>query len=88
MVLHTFVPVDPAINYIRNRLEQDINLHDRTSNSVSHIILLEFCLKNTYFLFQGRFCEQVQGAAMGSLLSPILAKVYIKAIKSTKQEDV
>ena len=35
--------------------------------SIPHITtLLEFCLKNTYFLFQGKYYEQVQGAAMGS----------------------
>ena len=25
------------------------------------ILLLEFCLKNTYFTFQGQFFEQVEG---------------------------
>ena len=33
--------------------------------------LLRFCLHNTYFSFQGQFCEQVEGAALGSPVSPI-----------------
>ena len=55
---------------------------------VEHIIsLLEFCLKTTYFQFQGRFFEQLQGAAMGSPISPIVANLFmedfeIKAINS------
>ena len=38
------------------------------------ITLLEFCLKNTYFLFQGKYYEQVHGAAMGSLISLLITK--------------
>ena len=42
-------------------------------------MLLEFCLKNTHFVFQGRFYEQTEGAAMGSPLRPIIANLYIEA---------
>ena len=42
------------------------------------ILLLEFCLKNTYFSFQGQFYEQVEGAAMGSPVSPIVANLYME----------
>ena len=41
-------------------------------------LLLQFCLKNTYFSFQGQFYEQVDGAAMGSLVSPIVANLYME----------
>ena len=44
-----------------------------------HLIsLLEFCLKTTYFQFQGRFFEQLQGAAIGSPITPIVAKLYME----------
>ena len=33
------------------------------------ISLLEFCLNNTYFVFQGRYYEQLVGAAVGSPIS-------------------
>ena len=73
----TYVPVDPAINIIRKRLELDQEFHLRTSMKVEQIIsLLEFCLKTTYFQFQDRFFEQLQGAAMGSPISPIVANLY------------
>ena len=41
------------------------------------ILLLEFCLKNTYVSFQGQFYEQVECVAMGSLLSLIVANLYM-----------
>ena len=47
--------------------------------TVNNIIcLLEFCLKNSSFLFQGRYYEQVEGAAMSSPISPILANLYFE----------
>ena len=58
--LFTSVPIDPAINIIKRRLELDQELHSRTTMKVEHIIsLLEFCLKTTYFQFQGRFYKQI-----------------------------
>ena len=45
--------------------------------SIEHIInLLEFCLRTTYFTFQGRFFEKLQGVAMGSPISSIVANLY------------
>ena len=45
------------------------------------ILLLEFCLKNTYFSFQDQFYEQVEGAAMGSPVSPIVANLYMEYLE-------
>ena len=33
---------------------------------------------NTYFLFQGKYYEQVQGAAMGSPISPLIANIFME----------
>ena len=41
-------------------------------------LLLWFCLKNTYFSFQDQFYEQVEGVAMGSPISPIVASIYME----------
>ena len=46
--LFTSVPVDPALNIIKDVLAKDHTLKERTVLAVSDIILLlEFCLKNT-----------------------------------------
>ena len=42
------------------------------------ILLLEFCLKNTYFSLQGQFYEQVEGVAMRSPVSTMVANLYME----------
>ena len=80
--MFTSVPVDPAINIIKDVLEKDHTLKERTVLAVSDIILLlEFCLKNTYFSFQDQFYEQVEGAAMGSPASPIVVNLYMEYLE-------
>ena len=80
--LFTSVPVDPALNIIKDLLVKDHTLKERTAMEVSDIILLlEFCLKNTYFSFQDQFYEQVEGAAMGSPVSPIGASLYMEYLE-------
>ena len=54
--LFTSVPVDPALNIIKDLLEKDDKLQDRTVISVHNIIeLLGFCLHNAYFSFKNKF---------------------------------
>ena len=80
--LFTSVPIDPSLNIIKDLLVKDNTLKERTVIEVVDIILLlEFCLKNTYFSFQGQFYEQVEGAAMGSPVSPIVANLYMEYLE-------
>ena len=47
--------------------------------TVKHITcLLDFCLKSTYFSFQGRFYEQTEGVVIGSPISPIVANLFME----------
>ena len=70
------VPIDPALIIIKDLLEKDDNLCNRTVLSVQNITELSgFCLHNTYFSFQDKCYEQVEEAAMGSPVSPIVANL-------------
>ena len=77
--LYTSIPIQPALKIIKKLLEEDTNLHHRTTMSVEHIYsLLEFCLTNTYFSFQDRLYEQKEGEALGSPSSPIVANLFME----------
>ena len=77
--LFTSIPVDPALKVIMDLLEKDPTLKERIVLPMEDItLLLEFCLKNMYFSFQGQFYEQVEGATMGSLVIPIIAYLYVE----------
>ena len=79
--LFTSVPIQPAFTIIEKLLEKDPGLQQRTSMTVKNIIcLLEFCLRSTYFTFQNQYYEQVEGAAMGSSISPIVANLYMEIL--------
>ena len=80
--LYTSIPIADALAVIQRRLEQDTELLRRTTWSTNNILkLLEFCLVNTYFLFDGQFFEQTKGAATGSPVSPIVANIYMEAFE-------
>ena len=80
--LFTSVPVEPSIQIIKKLLEEDRSLHLRTKMTVNQIsCLLDFSLKTTYFSFQGKFFEQVKGAAMGSPISPIVANLFMEDLE-------
>ena len=61
--LYTKVPVEEAIKIISNIT------NDETTNMV------KICLKSTYFTFQNKFYEQIDGVEMGSPLSPTVANI-------------
>ena len=87
--LFTSVTIGPAINIIKKHLEQDKELQQRTTMTVNNIIcLLELCLKNTYFLIQGRYYEQLEGAAMGSVISPLWQIYTLKILRPKSVEKI
>ena len=80
--LFTSVPTTKAILIIKQLLEEDQELQQRTTLSIENITsLLESCITSTYFSFQGKFYKQVEGAAMGSPLSPIVGNLYMESFE-------
>ena len=85
--LFTSVPIQPVLNIIHQRLTTDQDLKNRTSMTIKHIInLLEFCLNSTSFVFQGQYYQQMEGAAMGSPLSPIVANIFMEQFEKEALE--
>ena len=85
--LFTRVPVNEALLVISQRLQQDETLMDRTSIPIPDLCaLVELCLKSTYFQFGKSFYEQVEGAAMGSPLSPIVANIFLEDLETRALE--
>ncbi len=76
--LFTNVPIDEAVSVIRDKLQNDESLDERTCPSPECITeLLEVCLRSTYFRYNGNCYAQVDGAAMGSRVSAVVANLYM-----------
>ena len=79
--LFTNVPVNEALTIIGQKLEEDEFFEDRMNEGITRtdvVNLLQVCLKSTNFVFQGEFFQQMDGAAMGSPVSPIVANLYME----------
>ena len=82
--LFTSVPIDPALNIIKDLLVKDNTLKERTVMDVEDIILLlEFCLKNTYFSFQGQVLWTGWGCRHGFPSQPYCSQL-IHGVLRTK----
>lgn len=80
--LFTQVPVDKSLEIIHQKLQQDITLNSKTNLTAEQVRdLLSICLKTTYFLFDGVIYTQVEGAAMGSPVSPIVANLFMEWVE-------
>ena len=70
---------DDAIQVVRECLEKDGTLSERTDLSVDQIVeLVTICLKTTYFSYNNKFFLQQHGCAMGSAVSPIVVNLYME----------
>ena len=80
--LFTCVPINLALEIAQQRLEQDDTFSDRTFLTVDDIMsLLSLCLNATYFSFGGTFYKQVNGTAMGSPVSVVVANLVMEHIE-------
>ena len=79
--LFTSVPVDLALNIIKDLLVKDHTLKERTYGSWGHYSPIGSSVSKTYFSFQNQFYEQVEAAAMGSPISPIVANLYMEYLE-------
>ena len=82
--LYTTITIDQALLIIRDLLEHDEKLTDRTLLSPRQILdLLDILLRTTYFKFSGDFHQQTDGAAMGGPTSAIISEIYMQLLETT-----
>ena len=80
--LFTSIPVEESIRICETKLREDAKLSERTPMEVETIVkLLRFCLTNTSFLFQGKHYQQLDGVAMGSPVSPVIADIFMEDLE-------
>ncbi len=80
--LFTNTPIQETLDIVKERLQNDKTLKERTLLDVDDIIeLLKFVLNTTYFSFRGQIYQQKFGAAMGSPVSPIIANIFMEDLE-------
>ena len=83
--LFTNIPVQVTHDIMNRICTKHINL-TVMENFLEHtcfipktkISLLELVLNNCVFSFQGKFHQQLQGATMGTPVSPVIANIYME----------
>jgi len=80
--LFTNIPIEAALEVIKDKLETDDSWKDVTALEVEDIIeLLRFVLSTTYFVFRGQIYRQKFGTAMGSPVSPLVADLFMEFLE-------
>ena len=80
--LFTNVPLNRTIDIILKRIyEKDEIGSSITKNEIKKMLIL--CTKNVHFTFESRTYVQADGIAMGSLLGPVLADIFIFELENS-----
>ena len=81
--LYPSVPQEEAIRIIKEELEKDKKLKERTKMTVKHIIqLFRIYVNNTYFIFNGRIYRQINGLAIGASTSGFAADIFMERLEA------
>ncbi|XP_072017161.1 uncharacterized protein [Amphiura filiformis] len=80
VALFTSTPIDLTLHILKERLNEDKDLKNRTLLSTDDIIeLTKFCLATVaYFSYSGQIYRQCFGMAMGSPLSPLACNIFME----------
>ena len=86
--LFTSIPVEFALQAIKQKLSNDESWKKLTEFSLSQVlVLLELVLSTTYFMFRGKFYRQKFGAPMGSPISPGVADICMEVFEEDMLKD-
>ena len=77
------VPVPAALQVINSKISTCMNFTNVCKIPTEKFIkLLEFTITNCIFCFNKKFYKQLQGTAMGSPVSTVIANIYMEHIES------
>ena len=80
--LFTKIPINLAKSVACEQLTNDVTLSERTEMTINDIeIVLNICLKNTYFKFQEKFYQKIFGVPMASPISVTIANLVMEHIE-------
>ena len=76
--LYPSIPVKKALEVVRQKLEEDETLPERTPWSPAQIVeLLEICLETHFKTIDGRIFTQSDGTPIGKSISGPIAGIYL-----------
>ena len=85
MSLYTNIPVDHAIEVLKQLIQENIDLFPRKDLADFMIEMLEFVLKHNVMEYKQMVFKQIFGIAMGTPLAPVLANLYLAFLERTLQ---
>jgi len=78
IALYPSIPIEKALECVREKLKNDDTLADRTDWRVDDIIqLLSICLETHFKTIDGRIFTQIDGTPIGKSISGPLADIYM-----------
>ena len=83
--LYTNIPVDHAIEVLKQLIQENIDLFPRKDLADFMIEMLEFVLKHNVMEYKQMVFKQIFGIAMGTPLAPVLANLYLAFLERTLQ---
>ncbi|CAH8620016.1 unnamed protein product [Heterobilharzia americana] len=76
--LYTNIPINMALEAVKNGLKIDNELTHRTEVPVEEIVLgVRLCLTSTLFKFQNKIYKPAEGVAVGPPISPIITDIFM-----------
>ena len=81
--LFTCIPQEYAIECVKNFLNNNQDIYERTRlNSQEILKLIEICLNSTSFAYDNNIYQQIKGTPMGSPVSVVIAEIVMQHIET------